>query len=283
MKNYTFIPTNIKSKTKIKDYLKSIGISNQVIKDLSKEFGLIKINDVSKTTIDYIYNNDVLKLTVKENEKNDIILTPASIKITYEDEYFLVVYKPYGIATIPSYANYTNSLANFVCYYMHKKDVNFIFRAINRLDKDAQGYVVIAKDKLIYSLLKKNIQKFYTCFCLGKLDKQVISSKILTVPMQNGRNELLRQINNCGKESNTNIIETMYDKSKNITKAKIYITTGRTHQIRLHLSSIGHPIIGDALYGKDEKNIPLQLYCNEIYIFHPILHKTLHYTEAVNY
>ena len=276
MKKYSFKVCNVEKPTTVKDYLKSIKISNQVIKDLSKQMGLIKVNGIDKRTIDEVLCGDFLDLTIIETENNQIIPVKHNLNIVYEDEYFLIVYKPYGISTIPSKGNYNTSLANYVCNYMLNKQPDFLFRAINRLDKDAQGFVVIALDKLIYSLLKDNIQKFYTCFCIGKLEVKQINNAIATIKDSNGKNQIKREILTSGKPSLTNIISVEYNKEKDISKAKIFITTGRTHQIRLHLSSIGHAIIGDNLYGsKSEK--PLQLYCNEIFIFHPIKHKTLHF------
>lgn len=281
MMKYIFTPNIIPKDTKVKEYLKSINISSQVIKDLSKEFGLIKINGKSVRTIDTINSKEHIELTIKEDKTNTIVPIKYLLDIAYEDEYFLVVYKPYRVATIPTYANYTNSLANFVCEYMHSKQQDFIFRAINRLDKEAQGFVVIAKDKLIYSLLKNgNIQKFYTCLCHGKLDTQKITKSISSIKLQNGRNEIKRAISESGKQCETFIESVEYDKTKDLSKARIYISTGRTHQIRLHLSSINHPIVGDSIYGI-EKDTPLQLYCNEIFIFHPILHKTVHINKCI--
>ena len=148
MKKYSFKVRNVEKPTTVKDYLKSIKVSNQVIKDLSKQMGLIKVNGKDKRTIDEVFCGDLLTLTVIETEKNQIIPVEFNLNIIYEDEYLLIVYKPYGISTIPSKGNYNTSLANYVCYYMLDKQPDFIFRAINRLDKDAQGFVVIALDKL---------------------------------------------------------------------------------------------------------------------------------------
>lgn len=276
MNTYTFSIDKIYNNLPVKSFLKKIGVSSNVLKILSSSLGLITINNKISITTSILHTDNVLRLTIPELEENNIPCVKGYIDIAYEDEYILILYKPTGIATIPSFCNYKNSLASFVSFYMQGKRKNFVYRAINRLDKDAEGFVVIALDSLIYNLLNNNIQKYYNAICVGNVHQQTICEPILTTKNTNNLNDITRKIDSKGKQSITHIVSSVYNKEKNLSLIKVYIETGRTHQIRLHLSSIGCPILSDSIYGNKIKNIPLQLFCNEIYLFHPILNKTIH-------
>lgn len=278
MKDFTFEIQGLSKPTQIKIYLKLIGLSSQLIKNLSKNLGQIKVNEKDAIMTNQIFNGDILKLELIENETNQIIPIKKDLQIAYEDDYLLIIYKDKYTSTIPSYCNFKSSLANYVVDYMINKQKNFIYRALNRLDKNAEGYIIIPKDKLTYSLLlnNKSICKLYTAKVHGKVHKQIIEKNIATLKKDNGFNQIQRKINGLGKYAKTEIIESNYNKKLDYSIIKIYLHTGRTHQIRLHLSSIGHPLYGDKLYNENFTLDDLQLYCNELYFFHPYLHKSIH-------
>lgn len=261
----------------LKDWFKSLNLSSQVVKLLRKNTHNILINGKPSTIRDKIKKGDKISLSYIEEGQNNIVKTKAKVRIVYQDKYIILAYKPSGISTIPSYCNNTNSLANFICYRM-RKDKRFIFRALNRLDKDAQGLVLIAKDLITYSLLSGCYQKLYTVHAHGKLKCMQIDSPILCEKKENGLNQIKRVIDiDNGEKAITNIVDVKYFEKENYSRATILLETGRTHQIRLHLSSIGHALIGDKLYGNENEKHNLQLFCNEIYFFHPIKHKTMHF------
>lgn len=248
----------------IRNYLKKIGISSTVIKMLTKERGLIKVNNITKFTTDYVQYGDIITLHYKETKENNISPIKFSLNILYEDEYYIVVDKPSGTATIPSYCNYQNSLANYITYYMQGNgNKDFIYRAINRLDKDTSGIVIICKDAIAYDFLLRygKIKKEYKAICYGKVKQRIIKSKIETTKTD-GKNDIKRIVSSNGKYCYTKIFKKKYNKKTNTTICYIRLKTGRTHQIRVHLSSIGHPLIGDKIYSNNlDESQSLQLIC----------------------
>lgn len=283
---YKFQVYGLNSSLPLKYYLRKIGISSTIIKDLRKEYGLVKLNNKITTVNELVKNNDKILLTIKEAFVNNVIPSKNKLDIAYEDDYIIIVYKPHGLDTIPTRHNNENTLANYVTYYANEKNENFIFRCLNRLDKETEGYIIVAKDRLIYSLLtsNKSLHKVYTAVCKGKIQTMEISSHIETLKDEYGKNVMKRIVSSNGKSCLTKITNSKYNTEENISVLNIELQTGRTHQIRVHLSSLNHPIIGDKIYNDVEdniKNIPLQLYCNEIFIWHPILNKTIHLFQNI--
>ncbi|MGN1227325.1 MAG: pseudouridine synthase [Christensenellales bacterium] len=198
--NY-YIFKSKKSYDKIRYFLLDLGLSINAIKSLSQNLGQIKRNGIIVRMNDKLLKNDKVELFLIENEKNQIISTKGKINIAYEDNYLLVVFKENGTATIPSYCNNENSLANFVTYYMQQKDKNFIYRAINRLDKETSGFIIICKDLIIYNLLSNaEITKKYEAITTGKLKKQIINKPIKTVTTTDGKKKIKRIIEKKGKK-----------------------------------------------------------------------------------
>lgn len=262
-----------KNYDKLKYFLLDLGFSFNLIKHLSKELGIVKKNNNPLRMNDRIYKNDIIEILSKEYEANYIIPVQGKLNIVYEDSFMLVVFKEKGIATIPSFSNYENSLANYVTNYVQQYKGDFIYRAINRLDKETSGFVIICKDLITYNLLlKSKIIKEYEVLTTGKLEKQIIDKGILTTKDDKNRNNIKREISNEGKHSITEVVKTKYNKNLNISYGIIRPLTGRTHQIRVHLQSVGTPILGDSLYGTTTAN-RLYLNCYYTKFYHPIRKK----------
>lgn len=273
MKIYKF---NVnKDYEKARYFLLELGLSSNLIKSITKEMGQIRKNGTSIRVNERISKNDTIEIRFKEQEQNLIVPILYNLDIAYEDDYFIVINKPNGIATIPSYCNYTNSLANYVTYYMQNKEKDFVFRTVNRLDKETSGLVLICKDLVVYNLLKLNkIIKKYEVITTGKLKKQIINKCIATIKMNDDRNDIKRIISKNGKPATTQILRTKYSRKHNISYSTIKLFTGRTHQIRVHLSSINNSILGDNLYGT-KKADRMYLNCYHLKFYHPILKKNI--------
>ncbi|MBO4569933.1 MAG: RluA family pseudouridine synthase, partial [Clostridia bacterium] len=156
-------------------------------------------------------------------------------------------------------------------YYKNSED--FVLRIINRLDKDTSGLMIIAKDSIAQKDIK-NIKKTYFAICEGKIDQNLVINKKIDTIKNNGINERKRVITNNGKDAETYIypIKT----NGNLSLVKIELKHGRTHQIRIHLSSNNTPLLGDEIYGKRSKLIShTALICKCLSFFHPYLNKTL--------
>lgn len=232
-------------------FLKQHGFSENYIKNLRKVEGFLRVNNETVFINHALKTGDKLEINANPNTKSSIMRCIIPLDIVFEDEFYLIVNKPSGLATMPTRSHYTKNLAGAICNYMDKKDPNFVLRIINRLDKDTAGLIIVAKDSVAQKELK-TIEKFYHALCVGKIERAItIDKPIATLINQYGYNENKRVISNDGQEATTFVNPIKYYKEKNMTLISCNLIHGRTHQIRVHLSSINHPLIGDKLYGNE--------------------------------
>ena len=200
---------------------------------------------------------------------DNILPVDGNIEILYEDEDILCVNKPSGMPTHPSQNHHSDTLANYVCWYY--RNVPFTFRVSNRLDSYTSGIVIIAKNMYSASFLcteafRKNISKTYYALCRG-----VFENKKGTVVANIGRCEgstIKRMVSQSGKYAETDY-EVIKEAGGN-SYLKLNLKTGRTHQIRVHMAHIGHPLLNDFLYDEladSEKRY--FLHCGKISFMHP--------------
>lgn len=213
-------------------------------------------------TIDPLAEGDLLSISFLEMEKEEsAALYPLPLDIVYEDEDILLLNKPAGIPSHPSPGHYEDTLAGAVSYYYkEEKGISpFVCRMIHRLDLDTSGLILLGKNKFSASLLNQEmregrIERCYTAFCHGNpADAFEKTGEILRIsaPIQRAENEImLREVHfQNGQEAITNILSVEYFPEKDFSRIKLRLETGRTHQIRVHLSYIGCPLLGDSLYG----------------------------------
>lgn len=233
-------------------YLKSQGFSERYINKLRKIDQGIKINTQTADLNSRIKNDDVLEISNDTLTKSEFPkVRYDNLDILFEDEDFLIVNKPHNVACMPSRSHYADNLGWQVCSYMQTKTNNFVLRVINRLDKETAGIVIIAKNLFAYQNVGK-IHKEYFAICFGNLsqNKTTIDLPILT-KTENGINVMKREVSEKGKKALTHI--SLIKNYDNYCLVKAVLETGRTHQIRVHCSHIGHSLVGDTLY-TDEKS-----------------------------
>lgn len=227
---------------------------------------------------------DIVEILIDFEEKSEnIIPTQMDLNIIYEDEYYIVINKPSGIAIHPSILHYTDSLSNGVKFYFEQKNIKKKIRPINRLDKDTSGIVIFAKNEYIQEFLVKEMKKNtffkeYIAVCEGMFE-----SKIGTINLPIGRKEnsiIERCVCSDGDIAIThyNVLKSL----KNTSVVHVTLETGRTHQIRVHLSNIGHPILGDTLYGNHSSVINRQaLHAYKVKFIHPITGLNVEYIATI--
>ncbi len=251
-------------------YLKEdMNLSSRKAKSLLKN-GLIKLNDKKAYGDSKVKDGDVLFIYEKGNNGNNIIPQEMPLSIIYEDEFMIAVDKPPFMPVYPT-KNNKDTLANGIRYYFDAKNIHEPVRFYNRLDMNTSGLVLIPKDAQAHSLLdrvsSKTMIKKYLAIVMGApKEKKGIIDKSLSV---HADDEGRRYISVEGKHAITEyeVVETY----PNASLLGVYIKTGRTHQIRIHLSSIGHPIIGDSLYGGCTPLIGRQaLHASLLEFLHPV-------------
>lgn len=229
------------------------------------------------------YNDEIIvDLSGKENNSN-IVATNMDLDIIYEDDWFLVVNKKPGIAVHPSSLHYSDSLSNGIKFYFDKIGLKKKIRVVNRLDYNTSGIVVFAKCEYIHEQFSKQMmqhifQKEYLCIINGFLNN---SYGIIDLPIGRKQGSIIeRCIDKNGQKSITHyeVLKTFSDYSL----VKCILETGRTHQIRVHFSAIGHPLLGDTLYGIASNLINRQaLHSNKIDLIHPITKEHLSFESLL--
>lgn len=257
--------------------------SSRLMSKLIKNKKIYLNNSFCDTRKSINYNDEiVVDLSGKENNSN-IVATNMDLDIIYEDDWFLVVNKQPGIAVHLSSLHYSDSLSNGVKFYFDKIGLKKKIRVVNRLDYNTSGIVVFAKCEYIHEQFSKQMmqhifQKEYLCIINGFLDN---SYGIIDLPIDRKQGSIIeRCIDKNGQKSITHyeVLKTFSDYSL----VKCILETGRTHQIRVHFSAIGHPLLGDTLYGTASDLINRQaLHSNKIDLIHPITKEHLSFESLL--
>lgn len=249
-------------------FLKDKGFSEALISTLRKLPNSLTIDGTPANMRSKLKKGDKLKVTFFENASSQIKPIQFALDILYEDEDLLIINKPASMPSIPSKRHFENNIASAVMFYMQKYNQPFVYRVLGRLDKETSGVLIIAKNQFSASMTSH--KKTYLALCHGTFTKQEFEiDKPIATLINNQINQQKREISQDGKNAQTHV--KVLKSLNNISLLEISLQQGRTHQIRVHLSSIGHPLLGDKLYGKEEDLAPrVMLHCASA-IVHPPL------------
>jgi len=249
MKEYSIDITKETEGLTVKELLLKNKFSVTLIKRV--KYGGIKLNGIQVTVRERVSEGDKIEVTLPDVRSGAIEPMDIPIRVLYEDEYVLALDKPSGMPTHPSKGNSLPTLANAV---MGKYKGDFVFRSINRLDRDTSGIVLIAKDQMsagrLSSDMKKGLfSKFYECIVDGITEQ----SGVIDAPIEReATDSIKRTVREDGKRALTKYERIGALDGK--TKLRVELLTGRTHQIRVHMAYIGHPVTGDFLYGNRDES-----------------------------
>lgn len=240
---------------------------------LSKRLELsnkIFLNDKAVKLNKAVFKGDILSVEFID-EENEFAAINIPIDIIYEDSDLLVVNKPPYIVVHPTKSHQDNTIANGVAYYFKMHGIQKKVRLVNRLDMNTSGILIIAKNPYVHNELSNqmklsSVDKFYYAIVEGVVEKEkgTVNEPIARL----NPDDIIRVVSPLGKECITHYeVQGRYN---NMTLVKLKLETGRTHQIRVHMKHIGHPVLGDTLYGRESELIDRQaLHCFEMKIIHP--------------
>ena len=260
-----------------------LDISSRLLYKLIKNRKIL-LNDSTCDTRKLANIGDVLIVDFDYKEDNsNIVPTKMDLDIVFEDDWFLVINKPTGIAIHPSILHYSDSLCNGIRFYFDSIGLKKKIRPVNRLDLNTSGLVVFAKceyiQECLISQMKNNLfKKEYLAFCNGIFENR---TGTIDLPIARKDNSIIeRCVSEDGQPSVTH-----YEVLKefcNYSLVKCTLETGRTHQIRVHMSAISHPLIGDSLYGSISDLINRQaLHCYKLQFVHPITKEFMHFCGKI--
>ena len=252
-------------------------LSDRLITKLKKA-NKIYLNSLPTYTKKSVTVGDTVSVLIDfEEDNSNIVASNIPLNIIYEDDYLLVLNKPANIAIHPSILHFDNSLSNGVKFYFDKLGLKKKIRIVNRLDRNTSGIVILAKNEYIQECLIKQMKTYEFKKEYLAIAKGILESKSGTLNFPIARKEgsiIERTVSSDGDSAITH-----YDVVKefnNLSLVHIVLETGRTHQIRVHFSHIGHPILGDTLYGSPSELINRQaLHSYKLTFIHPVTKKEL--------
>ena len=270
---------------KIGDFLREKGYSRHLLRQLKEtEDGLLRNAQPTFTTVALKAGDRIrIRLLEKAEGSEAIMPAPLPFEIVYEDEDLLVVNKPADMPIHPSFQNHGNTLADALTWHYQQHGEDFVYRCINRLDRDTTGLLIVAKHLLSASILsdmvgKREIHREYLAIVKG------IPPENGTISAPIGRKKgsaILREVNfETGEPAVTHFARLEIRNGLSLVSLKL--ETGRTHQIRVHMGYIGCPLIGDYLYYPECSRISRQaLHSHRLSFLHPITGKALSFTAPL--
>lgn len=246
------------------------GFSWRMVVRLKHQDGGITVNGEQRRSIDLLRAGETVCLCIPEDTVH-IEGADLPLNVIYEDESLLVIDKPPYLAVHPSAGKPEPTLANAVVGYLQKKGTPRSFRPVNRLDRNTSGLLLAAKNPHIAFALTNKAEKEYLAIVLGKLE----GSGVVRQPIRVKEGCCItREVGEGGKDSVTHYESLATDGT--ISLVRLWLETGRTHQIRVHMAWLGYPLAGDTMYGTDQAEMPRHaLHCECMRFCHPLTGKPL--------
>lgn len=277
---------------KISAFLCQKRFSSKNLIDLKKDEKSILLNDRPVLQNKLLTAGDILAVQIREDAwSTNIVPVARPLDIVYEDEDIVVVNKPSGMPIHPSMDNYDNSMANALMWYYKEQKKPFVFRCINRLDRDTSGLTIVAKHKVSAGILgtmvagkacgadEGGIEREYLAIVRGTVEPR---ENVIDAPIARKEDSVLERIVDYEKGERAVTHYKVIKEENEHSLVSLKLETGRTHQIRVHMKHIGYPLIGDFLYNPDMEYIERQaLHSYRLTFRHPITHAYMELTAPL--
>lgn len=269
-------------------FLKQKGFSSQNLVQLKKDPYAVRANGIPCFMNHILQPGDTLTLHIHEEHSSEKIPpVELPLDIIYEDEDLMVINKPAGMPIHPSMNNYYNSLANSLAYYFAQQNCPFVFRCINRLDRDTSGLTIVAKhyvsagmlSTMIANKASSGITREYLAIVKGSV---LPSEGTITAPLGRKEGSIIERCVDFEKGESAVTHYRVLDEKNGHSLVSLILETGRTHQIRIHMKYLGYPLIGDYLYNPDMEQIQRQaLHAWKLSFVHPITGEKMQFTAPL--
>lgn len=253
-------------KKTVKEFLrKKCDVSSSFLAQLKRVENGITRRGLHIRSVDILHSGDEVVIKLPD-DKNNITPVNIPIKILYEDEHIIVFDKAPFMAVHPVHGHIDDTLANAAAYYAGTCGEVWTFRAVNRLDRDTSGVLLAAKNAYAAAKIVKNVHKKYIAVCEGIIkDSGTVD---MPIRLKEGHS-IQREAGEGGVRAVTHYKPIRWGRGH--TLLEFELETGRTHQIRVHMSYLGHPLAGDDMYGGSLEFIDRQaLHCGEVNFVHPV-------------
>ncbi|MBY0095362.1 RluA family pseudouridine synthase [Mesobacillus maritimus] len=280
--NWT-VPESMEGKL-LREFLVEQEISKAALTDIKFKGGNLLVNDEVVTVRYRLKLGDNIEVRFPPEEPSTGVQPERiPIDILYEDSYLLVLNKPANMNTIPSREHPNGSLANAIIGYYQKNGIQATTHIVTRLDRDTSGIVVIAKHRHVHHLMSKQqkngtLQRVYQGIAEGYFENP---TGFVEEPIARKKTSIIeREVSPEGQYAYTSY--QVLQQFDDFCYLQLKLKTGRTHQIRVHMSYINHPLIGDGLYGGNNNYITRQaLHCHAVQFIHPIHHNKMDFTAPL--
>ncbi len=268
----------------IREFLRTKGISKAALTDIKFKGGSITVDESTVNVRHRLQKGETLRIVFPPEERSEGMPSEnIPLDVVYEDEYVVVLNKEPYMSTIPSREHPHGTVANALLYHYDQQLLQSTVHVVTRLDRDTSGLMLIAKNRFMHHLLseqqkEKKIRRTYEALVHGIVEQH---NGTIDAPIARKADSIIeRTVHEDGQRAVTHF--RVLERFQHISRVELELETGRTHQIRVHMAHLGHPLLGDDLYGGERGQMDRQaLHSKALRFYHPVLERELMFTAAL--